>query len=253
VTDTWDPAQYRRFEAERDQPFHDLLSLLEPVPGGAVVDLGCGDGRLTAIAHRALGASSTLGIDSSPAMLASAPDDAGLTFELGDIGAWTAAASCDLVVTNAALHWVPGHGDVLARWVAALRPGGQLAVQVPANADHPSHRVVGEVAAELGIDVEPDPVAANVQRPEAYAAILDGLGAGEQHVRLQVFVHHLPSSADVVEWVKGTTLTRVRRATDDGGYERFLAAYRARLLAEIGDRAPFTYLFKRILFWARFG
>ena len=252
MTDTWDPTQYRRFEAERDQPFHDLLSLLAPVPGGTVVDLGCGDGRLTAIAHRALGASSTLGIDSSPAMLASTPGDAGLTFELGDIGAWTAPASFDVVVANAALHWLPDHRDVLARWVAALRPGGQLAVQVPANADHPSHRVVGEVTAELGIDVEPDPVAANVLRPEAYAAILDGLGAVEQDVRLQVFVHHLPSSAEVVEWVKGTTLTRVRRATDDPGYERFLAAYRTRLLAEIGDRAPYTYLFKRILSWARF-
>jgi trans-aconitate 2-methyltransferase len=136
--------------------------------------------------------------------------------------------------------------------VGALRPGGQLAVQVPANADHPSHRVVGAVAAELDIDVEPDPVATNVLRPEAYAAILDGLGAVEQHVRLQVFVHHLPSSAAVVEWVKGTTLTRVRRATDDAGYERFLAAYRTRLLAEIGDLAPYTYLFKRVLFRARF-
>jgi trans-aconitate 2-methyltransferase len=252
VTDTWDPLQYRQFEDERDQPFHDLLSLVAPVTGGTVVDLGCGDGRLTAVAHRVLGASSTLGIDSSPAMLASAPGDPGLTFERGDIGPWTAPASFDVVVSNAALHWVPDHGDVLRRWVGALRPGGQLAVQAPANADHPSHRVVGSVAAELGLDVEPDPVATNVLRPEAYAAILDGLGAVEQHVRLQVFVHHLPSSAAVVEWVKGTTLTRVRRATDDAGYERFLAAYRTRLLAEIGDRAPYTYLFKRILFRARF-
>ena len=52
--------------------------------------------------------------------------------------------------------------------------------------------------------------------------------------------------------MKGTTLTRVQRVTDDAGYERFLARYRERLLAAIGDRAPYTYLFKRILFWARF-
>jgi trans-aconitate 2-methyltransferase len=253
VTDTWDPTQYRRFEAERDQPFHDLLSLVAPVQGGAVVDLGCGDGRLTALAHRSLGAGSTLGIDSSPAMLATTPSDAGLSFQLGDIGAWTAPASFDVVLSNAALHWVPDHPAVLARWRAALRPGGQLAVQVPANADHPSHAVVAEVAGGLGLAVEPDPVAVNVLRPEEYAAALDGLGAVEQQVRLEVFVHHLPASAEVVEWVKGTTLTRVKRATDTEGYERFLAAYRARLLAEIGDRAPYTYLFKRILFRARFG
>ena len=253
VTDTWDPGQYRRFEAERDQPFHDLLALVAPVPGGRVVDLGCGDGRLTAVGHRALGAEATLGIDSSPAMLDAAPSTDGLSFELGDIGGWTAESAYDVVLSNAALHWVSDHRAVLGRWRAGLKAGGQLAVQVPANFDHPSHRVVGEVAGALGLSVEPDPVAVNVLRPEEYAVILDELGAVEQHVRLQVFVHHLPSSGDVVEWVKGTTLTRVRRATDEEGYQRFLVAYRERLLAEIGDRAPYTYPFKRILFRARFG
>ena len=252
ATDTWDPAQYRRFEAERDQPFHDLLGLVAPVPGGTVVDLGCGDGRLTALGHRSLQAASTLGIDSSPAMLAAAPAGDGLSFELGDIAAWTAPASYDVVLSNAALQWVPDHRAVLARWRAALRPGGQLAVQVPANADHPSHTLVGEVADQVGLTVEPDPVAVNVLRPEDYAAVLDELGAVDQHVRLQVYVHHLPGSADVVEWVKGTTLTRVKRATDAEDYERFLTSYRARLLEVIGDRAPCTYPFKRILFRARF-
>jgi trans-aconitate 2-methyltransferase len=52
--------------------------------------------------------------------------------------------------------------------------------------------------------------------------------------------------------VKGTTLTRVRKATDDAGYARFLERYRERLLAAIGDRAPYTYLFKRILLRATF-
>ena len=44
AVDTWDPAQYERFAAERAAPFHDLLSLVRPVPGGRVVDLGCGGG-----------------------------------------------------------------------------------------------------------------------------------------------------------------------------------------------------------------
>ena len=252
ATDSWDPTQYRRFEAERDQPFHELLALVAAVPGATVVDLGCGDGRLTALAHQSLEAASTVGIDSSPAMLAAAPAGDGLSFDLGDIGAWESPASYDVVLSNAALHWVSDHRAVLGRWRAALRPGGQLAVQGPANADHPSHALVAEVTNALGLDVEPDPVAVNVLRPEEYAAILDDLGALEQHVRLQVFVHHLPSSGDVVEWVKGTTLTRVKRATDALGYDRFLAAYRARLLEVIGDRAPYTYPFKRILFRARF-
>lgn len=67
---TWDPSQYNRFAAEREQPFWDLASLLQPTDEPPnIVDLGCGDGRLTAVLHARLGARSTLGIDSSPSML----------------------------------------------------------------------------------------------------------------------------------------------------------------------------------------
>ena len=62
--DTWDPARYERFAAERAAPFHDLLSLVRPVPGGRVVDLGCGGGELTAQLHRHLEAAETLGLGS---------------------------------------------------------------------------------------------------------------------------------------------------------------------------------------------
>ena len=249
-TDACDPQQYTRFQAERDQPFLDLLGLLGPVEQPVVVDLGCGDGRLTALGHERLGAASTLGIDSSPAMLAEAPTADGVTFELGDIGAWTGEA--DVIIANAALQWVPDHLAVLRQWRASLRPGGQLAVQVPSNADHPSHLVAAEVAEELELPIEADPVQQNVLLPEAYAQLLVDLGADEQHVRLQVYAHPMSSTADVVEWVKGTTLTRVKRVTDDDGYERFLDRYRTRLLEAIGDGAPYTYLFKRVLFCARF-
>jgi trans-aconitate methyltransferase len=200
TADGWDPAQYHRFDAERDRPFFDLLELVQPVDAPALVDLGCGDGRLTVIAHERLGAVSSLGIDSSPAMLDKAPAVDGMTFERGDIAEWSVPDSADVIVANASLHWVGDHGAVLTRWRASLRPGGQLLVNVPANADHPSHRVLAEVTDELGIEAELDPVASNVLLPEAYADVLDRLGADQQHVRLQVYAHHLASSDEVVEW-----------------------------------------------------
>ena len=248
ATDSWDPAQYDRFKAERRAPFDDLVSLVRPVEGGRVVDLGCGTGALTADLHQVVGAAQTTGIDNSEAMLAeaSALDAPGLTFEQGDIGAVDGSKTYDLVFSNAALQWVPDHRAVLARWAAAVAPGGQLAVQMPANADHPSHAVSAALAPE-----PPDPVAANVLAPESYAELLHELGFAEQHVRLQVYGHELPSSAHVVEWVKGTSLTRFtnRMAPDD--FAAFLEEYTRRLLAVIGDRQPYFYAFKRILFWAR--
>ena len=249
----WDPGQYNRFAAEREQPFWDLRSRLEPVTSPRVADLGCGDGRLTAALHRELGAGSTLGIENSASMLAAAAAHAGdsLTFASGDVSTW-AGSGFDIVFSNAALQWVPDHPQVLERWRASLARAGQLAVQVPANADHPSHAVLRGLAAErLGANAPADPVAGNVLRPEEYALLLDRLGFERQHVRLQVYTHRLASAGDVVEWMKGTSLTRFRQRLGPEEYEGLVEDYRGRLLRALGDDRPYLYAFKRILLWGR--
>lgn len=252
----WDPDQYNRFAPEREQPVHDLLDLVEPADRPVVVDLGCGEGRITAIVHARLGAASTLGVDSSPEMLAAAAGRAtsAVRFERGDIAEFGEgrAGSFDLVFANASLQWVDDHPAVLGRWAATLRPGGQLAVQVPANADHPSHAVASEIGAELlGSAAPPDPVATSVLDPSRYAEVLDELGFEHQIVRLHVYGHRLPSSADVVEWMKGTALNRFASVLVGEAFDDFVARYRQRLLTVIGERRPYLFAFKRILVWGR--
>ena len=252
--DAWDPGQYERFHAPRSQPFFDLLALVRRRPEMRVVDLGCGTGALTQHLHRELRARETVGIDSSTAMLAQAAPLAGggLRFEPGDIAQFSAHGAYDLVFSNAALHWVPRHRELLGRLVDALADGGQLAVQIPANFDHASQLVAGEVAGELpfrealGGYLHPR----HVLPPEEYAELLDHLGAREQHVRLAVYGHWLASREEVVEWVKGSLLTDYRRRLPEELYARFVARYRERLLPRIEDRRPYFFAFKRILFWA---
>lgn len=250
---SWDPAQYHRFAAERRQPFVDLLGMVRGRNVRRAVDLGCGSGELTRDLNDTVRAAETVGVDSSPQMLEEAAAYASdtLRFELGDIGAWTSAGDVDVVFANAALQWVPDHERVLAQWAAAVAPGGELAVQVPANADHPSHVVARAVAAEFLDDPPPDPVARNVLDPARYAEIFDALGFAEQHVRLQVYGHHLGATPDVVEWVKGTSLTRFKKVMNPEQYDAFLTEYTRRLVADLGDHAPYFYAFKRILMWAR--
>jgi trans-aconitate 2-methyltransferase len=258
VPDNWDPAQYHRFRAERSQPFFDLLALVEPATAPRVVDLGCGTGELTAEAHATLAARQTVGIDRSPSMLeeASALDVPGLTFAAGDIAEFAPPEPFDVVISNAALQWVPDHPAVLARWTDALTADGQLAVQMPANADHPSHRVAAEVAGEPqfadAFSGEPpaDPVA-RLLPPERYSQLLADLGFARQNVRIQVYPHRLASSAEIVEWVRGTTLTRFQGVMAPDDFERFVTRYRERLLEVVGDHRPYLYTFKRLLFWAR--
>jgi trans-aconitate 2-methyltransferase len=259
VADTWNPEQYHRFRAERSQPFFDLLALIErDVARPRAADLGCGTGELTAEAHAVLAARETVGIDTSPKMLgeASQLQVDGLSFREGDLAEFSDASGFDVIVSNAALHWVPDHERVLARWRDALTDDGQLAVQMPTNADHASHVIAREVAEEepflSAFDGSPplDPVL-RVLRPEEYAQMLDRLGFARQHVRLQVYPHHFESSGDVVEWVRGTNLTRFESRLTPELYAGYLDRYRTRLLEVLGDQRPYLYTFKRILFWAR--
>jgi trans-aconitate methyltransferase len=55
----------------------------------------------------------------------------------------------------------------------------------------------------------------------------------------------------VVEWVKGTALTRIFKVLPGELHDEFVDVYRRRLLDVLGDRAPYFYAFKRILCWAR--
>ncbi len=252
--DVWDAERYDRYRDERRRPFFDLLALIRPRPRMRVVDLGCGSGELTRKLHQHLSAAETLGLDSSAAMLAKSDAFAtdGLRFARGDIADFASGARYDLVFSNAALHWLPDHEALLARLTAALAPGGQLAVQVPSNFDHPSHTVAAEVAAEspfaeaLGGHTH---ASRNVRAPEEYARLLDRLGYAEQHVRLQVYGPRLGSRDEVVQWTSGTLLTDYERRLAPDDYARFVARYRARLVPRLEDTRPYFFTFKRLLLW----
>jgi len=254
MSNSWSPTQYDRFAKERRQPFLDLVALVR-TPVARAVDLGCGTGETTAHFHRALGLATTVGVDSSAAMLekSRAFEGGGLSFRQGAIETFAPDAPLDLVFSNAAFHWVPDHQALLRRLVAFLAPGGQLAVQLPAMQDAPTHGAAVEVASE-----EPFSQALSgattfqtALSPEAYAKLLDELGAKEQHVRLQIYAHHLPAREDVVEWVRGSTLTAYQARLPADLWPLFLSRYRERLMEKLEETRPFLFLFQRVLMWGR--
>jgi trans-aconitate 2-methyltransferase len=247
---TWSPEQYERFKAERKQPFLDLLALVERRPRMRVVDLGCGTGELTRELHASLEAEETVGIDNSETMLLKSGhfEDEMLRFERGDIEAFVTDRPFDLIFSNAALHWVADHEQLVVRLTNFLSIRGQLAVQMPANDDHPSHRIAAEVARSLGVEARSD----HVLPIERYAALLQRLGYERQHVRMQVYGHLLPSPEDVVEWVRGALLTHYESVMSEEKFGEFLEEYRIRLREALGAERPFFYTYKRVLLWGTF-
>jgi trans-aconitate 2-methyltransferase len=88
-------------------------------------------------------------------------------------------------------------------------------------------------------------------RAERYAELLWEHGFREPACFEKIYGHELPSTGDVVEWVKGTLLVPYlsRLAAPDAA--RFLDEYRARLIEVLGDRSPYFFPFRRLLFWGQ--
>jgi trans-aconitate 2-methyltransferase len=242
---SWNPSAYG-YSAERSRPFYDLLARVDAHEPRHVVDLGCGTGALTAtLAERWPGAS-VVGVDSSHQMLAEAEALEGprLTFEAGDVRDWRPPAPVDVLVSNAALQWVPEHRDLMRRWAGpasaggVLAAGGWLAVQMPGNHDAPSHVLMREVAkrepfrARLsGVLREGRPVG----DPEEYAELLQECGCSVD-VWETTYVHFLDPEAvhgddAVLHWVTGTGLRPVLDALADTPrlLDEFVAQYRVEL------------------------
>ncbi len=254
MADLWQPQNYSAFKNERARPFFDLLTYIEPHPGMNIVDLGCGSGELTLAAHHRLRAADTLGIDSSAAMLASAPAELPADFRLqqGDIAAFRAEpGSYDLVLSNAALHWVPDHPRLFTRLSAILSEKGQLAVQVPANETHPSNWIANQVAAE-----EPFARALSgyqrrtpVLSPAAYQNLLSTIGFSRVRCEYRSYRHDLASTSAVVDWVRSTLLTDFERRLATEVFDRFLERYRERLLVELGGSSPYQLTYRRLFLY----
>jgi trans-aconitate 2-methyltransferase len=249
----WDPAVYLRYAGERARPFIDLLGRVHAEAPSAVVDLGCGEGTMTATLAERWPSALVRGVDSSPEMLAAAASSARpgrVEFTAGDVRDWTPGGPVDVVVSNAVLHWVPGHGSLLATWAGWLRPGGWLAVQVPGNFRAPTHALLAELclsprwASRLAAAAPPPDA---VLEPAGYVDVLAGAGLSPD-VWETTYQHVLTGSDPVLGWVRSTVLRPVLALLSDDDAAEFTAEYAAALRAAYPARPDGTTLlpFRRV-------
>ncbi|MES1926007.1 trans-aconitate 2-methyltransferase [Salinisphaera sp. T31B1] len=231
----WSSKQYVKFEAERNQPIHDLLARL-PVHGvHRIADLGCGPGNSTQLLRQHYPEAEIIGIDRSSDMLTAARERLPrLTFDQIDIADWRPTQRFDLVFANASLHWLGEHHRLFKRLLTTLAPGGRLAIQMPDNLDEPAHALMREVAAEprwAPLELTTSPLRAPRHTPSWYVARL------KPHVAsLDVWrttYHHLIADGvdGVVEWFKGSGLRPYLAPLGADDRDAFLEAYRRRLAA----------------------
>jgi trans-aconitate 2-methyltransferase len=236
----WSADQYLKFEDERTRPARDLLAQVPLAQPRLPVDLGCGPATSTALLAARFPGARLVGVDSDPDMLAKAKARLpAAEYIAADIVDWRPEAGTDLIYANAVFQWVPDHLGQLARLLAALPPGGVLAVQMPDNLAEPAQTLMrdaaraGPWAASLGAAINSRDALYTVGE---YYDRLRGLAA-----RLDIwhthYQHRMADAAAIVEWFKGSSLRPFLDPLDAEARAGFLAAYESRLAAAYPVRA----------------
>jgi len=133
---TWDAEDYARHSTAQFTWACEMIGKLNLHGSESVLDIGCGDGKVTAMIASSLAAGSVTGIDSSASMIALAQKTfppllyPGFSFVQADASMLSYKNQFDLVFSNAALHWIADQVSVLRGVRAALKPSGRIFFQM---------------------------------------------------------------------------------------------------------------------------
>jgi SAM-dependent methyltransferase len=225
----WDPRGYERhaaFVAELGMP---LVEILKPMPGERILDLGCGDGRLSkAVAESGC---QVIGVDSSPEFVEAARAR-GLEAYVMDGHALEFDRAFDAVLSNAALHWMKRPDDVIAGVWRALKPGGRFAAELGGEGN--VRAVVDALYRALrGRGVSPEPLNPwYFPGASEYRARLKARGFHVRHIALRPRPTPLPG--DVTGWLE-TFAQSFTTALPPDERPSFLAEVRRELAPKLRD------------------
>jgi len=252
----WNPETYNKFKSERFLPFFDLTKSIIVKPDLKVIDLGCGTGEMAGALADLLPGSTVTGIDASAEMLSKAAEfkNEAVNFKQLKIEEQLdLPEKFDLIFSNAAIQWIENHKDLLPKIISKLNPGGQLHIQIPAQASNISNQLLDQLA-----DKTPyNKLLQNWKRDSAvldindYSKLLFENGGHQLNVYEKVYPLILENPEALFDWVSGTALIPYLAKLPAEQKEQFIADYKKELAAAFPVQ-PVFYPFRRILMSAIF-
>ncbi|MGE0756549.1 MAG: methyltransferase domain-containing protein [Pirellulaceae bacterium] len=204
----WNAAHYLRFGAERTRAAADLLARVALDSPCRVADLGCGPGNSTSLLWQRWPEAQIVGIDNSPDMITAAqeayPDRA---WELCDVRHWNPSRPFDLVFSNAALQWLPGHGQLMQSLFARVAEAGALAFQIPSATYATVRQLIFDIsrAPEWDQRMRGPRSVLTMESPAFYYDALVREAAALDIWETE-YMHVLDSPAAIVDWIRSTGL-----------------------------------------------
>lgn len=132
----WDAKEYQKSSSAQQKWARELITKMGLQGSEAVLDMGCGDGKVTSEIATHLKTGCIVGIDSSIDMIELATktfpikEHPNLHFKLKDFQDINYESKFDLIFSNAALHWIKGHGNILKQIQKSLKPDGRILIQM---------------------------------------------------------------------------------------------------------------------------
>ena len=196
MAQSWNPAVYAEVGAFVPSLGAGVLEWLAPQRGERILDLGCGDGQLTA--KIAASGAKVVGIDASLEMVEGALSK-GIDARIGNAEALPFRSEFDAVFSNAALHWVRDQDAMIAGVKRALKPGGRFVAEMGGHGNIAAIRVAliavlerhGCAGLEYGVNYYPT--------PDGYAARLESHGFAVEE--MQLIPRPTPLPAGMSAWL----------------------------------------------------
>jgi trans-aconitate 2-methyltransferase len=235
----WNAADYAANSVVQQTWARELIAKLDLHGDENILDVGCGDGKVTAEIARAVSRGSVTGVDASPQMIAFAKKTfpakklPNLKFQVMDARKIKFAQSFDVVFSNAALHWVDDHEKILRGSAAVLKSGGRLVVSCGGKGN----------AQDVFVALRPEmrlkrwreffrqmPPPYFFYAPEDYKKWLPKFGFKIQKIKLAPKDATYPGALGFATWLRTTWIPYVQRAPENLR-EELIAAVTQRYIA----------------------
>lgn len=239
-TARWNAADYAANSLVQQTWARELIARLHLRDDERILNVGCGDGKVTAEIARALPNGSATGMDASAEMIAFAKKTfppsqiSNLKFQVCDARKIKSARQFDLVFSNAALHWFEDHPAFLHGAASVLKPGGRLIVSCGGRGN--AQEVFVAARPEMRLRPWRDffrqmPKPYFFYSPEDYEKWLPKLGFKIHSLKLTPKDATYAGAEGFAAWMRTTWLPYVQRLPENVR-EEFIAAVTQRYVAK---------------------
>lgn len=233
----FDGRRYRETSTHQKEWGAGLIDELNLKGNERILDVGCGDGILTASLADGVPFGSVLGIDASPGMIDTArtQERPNLSFQLLDVLDANFCSEFDVVFSNATLHWVKDHEMLLSILYRALKESGLLRVNFAGEGNCSTlNRVVQDIMASD----EYRQAFAGFEWPwympsvDGYGILVRGSDFGSAEVWGEVADRDFPDTEAMLGWLDHPAIVPFKKYLDSETAESFHKAVAARMIDE---------------------